>query len=118
MSNHEIGHAMSLLGEDILELYEAGKISKEACKSIIRSYIDVAGNYDGNHYEAVESVVEAGYCGLCFEKFEELGVFSAITKTSIPSTRARSTDISISGILCGRWIFCCTLTSARSARQS
>ena len=73
MSNHDVGHAMSLAGEHILELYEAGKISKEACKSIIRAYTNAAGAYDGNSYEALESVVEAGYCGLCFEKFEELG---------------------------------------------
>ena len=72
MSNHEIGHAMSLLGEDILKLYEAGKISKEVCISIIRSYRDIACEYDGNDYEATESVVEAGYCGLCFEKHEDL----------------------------------------------
>ncbi len=73
MSNHDIGHAMSLLGKDILALYEAGKISKEACKSIIRSYTGVAcDEYDGNEYEATESIVEAGYCGLCFEKHEEL----------------------------------------------
>ena len=73
MSNHQIGLAMSLLGEDILELYEAGKISKEACISIIRSYINVACEYDGNQSEASESIAEAGYCGRCFEKFEELG---------------------------------------------
>ncbi len=72
MSNHDVGHAMSLLGEHILELYQAGKFSKETCKSIIRAYIDAAGAYDGNAYEAVESVAEAGYCGLCFGKFDGL----------------------------------------------
>ncbi len=72
MSNHDVGHAMSLLGEHILELYEAGKFSKETCKSIINACIDAAGAYDGNDYEAVESIAEAGYCGLCFEKHEEL----------------------------------------------
>ena len=72
MSNHQIGLAMSLLGEDILELYEAGKISKEACISIIRSYINVAGEYDGNQSEAAESVAEAGYCGRCFGKYDAL----------------------------------------------
>jgi hypothetical protein len=72
MSNHEIGHAMSSLGTDILKLYESGKISKEACISIIRSYIQVARYYDGNDYETTESIAEAGYCGLCFEKHGDL----------------------------------------------
>ena len=72
MSNHAIGHAMSYLGEDIIALYEAGKISKEAFRSIILSYTNVACDYDGNAYEATESVEEAGYCGLCLTKHENL----------------------------------------------
>ncbi|WP_406547707.1 hypothetical protein [Succinimonas sp.] len=72
MSNHEIGEAMSSLGTDIIELYEAGKISKEAARSLIGSCMCIVTQYDGNEYEATESIAEAGYCGLCFEKHEYL----------------------------------------------
>ena len=72
MSNHEIGEAMSSLGTDIIELYEAGKISKEAARSLIGSCMCIVTQYDGNEYEATESIAEAGYCGLCFEKHQDL----------------------------------------------
>ena len=72
MSNHDVGYAFSELGSSIIELYEAGKISKKAAISLIRAGIEVVNRHDGNPQEATASIVEAGYCGLCFRKCKDL----------------------------------------------
>ncbi|MEE3422660.1 MAG: hypothetical protein VZR11_08165 [Succinimonas sp.] len=119
MSNHEIGEAMSSLGTDIIKLYEAGKISKEAARSLIGSCMCIVSEYDGNEYEATESIADAGYCGLCFEKHEDLS--DVFNNDDARTLRIAVTGISRASIISSALFpdsSFCTITSALSARLS
>ena len=72
MSCHDIGRGMASVADVVIELYEGGKINKEAAMHLIHACRKGVHWCDGNEDEAMEPVVEAGYCGLCFEKKEDL----------------------------------------------
>ena len=68
MSCHDIGRGMASVADVVIELYEDDKIDKSAAMRLVRACRRGVHWCDGNEGEAVETVVEAGYCGLCFEK--------------------------------------------------
>ena len=68
MSCHDIGRGMASVADVVIELYENDKIDKSAAMRLVRACRRGVHWCDGNEGEAVETVVEAGYCGLCFEK--------------------------------------------------
>ena len=72
MSCHDIGHGMASVANVVLDLYESGQINKDAAIHLVNACRNGVNWCDGNENEAFESVVEAGYCGLCFEKKEDL----------------------------------------------
>jgi len=72
MSCHDIGRGMASVANVIIELYEGGQIGKDAAIRLVRACREGVHWCDGNEDEAMETVVEAGYCGLCFEKKEGL----------------------------------------------
>ena len=72
MSCHDIGRGMASVADVVLELYESGQINKDAAIRLVNACRNGVHWCDGNENEAMESVVEAGYCGLCFEKKEGL----------------------------------------------
>ena len=72
MSCHDIGRGMASVANVVIELYEGGRIDKEASIRLIRACRKGVHWCDGNEDEAMETVVEVGYCGLCFEKKEGL----------------------------------------------
>ncbi len=68
MSCHNIGRGLNSVSKVVLELYEGNELSKSAVIRLIRACRRGVNWCDGNEYEAVDAVIEAGYCGLCFEK--------------------------------------------------
>ena len=72
MSCHDIGHGMASVADVVLELYQNGQIKKEVAIRLVNACRNGVYWCDGNEWEAIENVVEAGYCGLCFEKKEGL----------------------------------------------
>jgi len=72
MSCHDIGRGMASVANVVIELYEGGQIGKDAAIRLVRACRKGVHWCDGNEDEAMETVVEAGYCGLCFEKKEGL----------------------------------------------
>ena len=72
MSCHDIGRGMNSVSKTVLDLYEEGKVTSESAIKLIRACRKGVHWCDGNESEAVEEVVERGYCGLCFNKSENL----------------------------------------------
>ena len=72
MSCHDIGRGMSAVSKTVLDLYEEKQISKESAMKLILACRKGVHWCDGNEGEAMEEVVERGYCGLCFDKTMEL----------------------------------------------
>lgn len=72
MSCHSIGHGMSKVSATVLDLYEAGEISKASTMRLILACRKGVHWCDGNEGEAIEEVIDRGYCGLCFEKSDDL----------------------------------------------
>jgi hypothetical protein len=63
---------MASVANVVIELYEGGQIGKDAAIRLVHACRKGVHWCDGNEDEAMETVVEAGYCGLCFEKKEGL----------------------------------------------
>ncbi len=68
MSCHDIGRGMNSVSKVVLDLYEEGKVAGESAIKLINACRKGVYWCDGNEEEAVEEVVERGYCGLCFKK--------------------------------------------------
>lgn len=68
MSCHDIGRGMDSVGAVVIELFESKQVSKDAAVRLILACRKGVNWCDGNEDEAIETVVEEGYCGLCFEK--------------------------------------------------
>ena len=63
---------MNAVSQTVLDLYEEKQISKESTMRLILACRKGVHWCDGNENEAMEEVVERGYCGMCFEKTMEL----------------------------------------------
>lgn len=72
MSCHNIGRGMASVANVVIDLYEGNQISKDAAVRLIHACRRGVYWCDGNENEAMEPVEKAGYCGLCFEKKENL----------------------------------------------
>jgi hypothetical protein len=72
MSCHDIGRGMASVAKVVISLYESKQIDKQAVIRLIHACRKGVHWCDGNEGEAMEPVVEAGYCGLCFEKKKNL----------------------------------------------
>ena len=72
MSCHDIGRGMASVANVVIELYEGGQIGKDAAIRLVHACRKGVHWCDGNEDEAMQTVVEAGYCGLCFVKKEGL----------------------------------------------
>ena len=72
MSCHDIGRGMASVANVVINLYEGDQISKDVAIRLICACRNGVHWCDGNEGEAIETVVEAGYCGLCFEKKDKL----------------------------------------------
>lgn len=72
MSCHDIGRGMASVANVVIGLYEGRQIGKDAAMRLVRACRMGVHWCDGNEGEATETVVEAGYCGLCFERKEGL----------------------------------------------
>ena len=72
MSCHDIGRGMASVADVVVELYEENKIDKEAAMRLVYACRRGVHWCDGNESEAIETVADAGYCGLCFEKKDDL----------------------------------------------
>lgn len=70
MSNHEIGHAMDTIIENILDLYDEGAFSAGTVRKLIKTALHVVDGYDGNGYEALETMTYT-HCGSCLKKYAE-----------------------------------------------
>ena len=72
MSCHNIGRGMASVAKVVINLYESNQINKGAAVRLIHACRKGVHWCDGNEDEAMNPVVEAGYCGLCFEKKDNL----------------------------------------------
>ena len=69
MSCHDIGRGVDFIMEKVLEMYEDGKISKEAALEMIKVFPKAVHWCDGNEYEAQETLTET-YCSACLKKYK------------------------------------------------
>ena len=74
MSCHDIGRGLNSVAGVVTRLYEEGRYDKETARELIRACRKGVHWCDGNEEEAVEDVVDAGYCGLCMTKTEQLTI--------------------------------------------
>ena len=72
MSCHDIGRGLASVANVVINLYEGNQISKDAAIRLIHACRTGVHWCDGTEGEATEPVIQAGYCGLCFEKKENL----------------------------------------------
>ena len=72
MSCHDIGRGLASVAKVVIEVYEENKIDKETATRLVYACRRGVHWCDGNEDEAVKTVVDAGYCGLCFEKSDGL----------------------------------------------
>ena len=70
MSCHNIGKGMNSVVNVVINLYDKGKISREATREIIAQCQDGVGWCDGNDYEAVECIADCR-CGRCLRLVPE-----------------------------------------------
>lgn len=69
MSNHDIGHAMSPMLKNIMEMRDAGELTDNATQTILK-YMNKLLNYvDGNTGEAFYEVNRL-YCGYCGKRMQ------------------------------------------------
>lgn len=68
MSCHDIGRGLNSVVKVVIGLYEQGQLSKEAAMPILCACRRGVNWCDGNEDEAMQALVDAGYCGLCLEK--------------------------------------------------
>ncbi len=71
MSCHDIGSGLNSVSEKILELFEQNKITKDVAIELLLQIKKGVYWCDGNENEAVEAL-ENLYCGICFEKKNDL----------------------------------------------
>ncbi len=72
MSCHDIGRGMASVANVVIDLYEEERIGKDVAMILIHACRKGVHWCDGNEGEAIDTVIEAGYCGLCFEEKEDL----------------------------------------------
>ena len=67
MSCHSIGHGLNHVMEEVVELFDEGKIPEEAIRRIGSKAMQAVNYCDGNEFEAVEAM--HGYrCGRCLKE--------------------------------------------------
>ena len=69
MSCHDIGRGVDFIMEKVLEMYDDGKISKEAALEMVKTFPKAVHWCDGNEYEAQETLTET-HCAACLKKYE------------------------------------------------
>lgn len=72
MSCHNIGRGLNSVSKIVIKLYEEGRYDKETARQLLCTCRKGVNWCDGNEEEAVEDVIEAGYCGLCMTKTEQI----------------------------------------------
>ena len=72
MSCHDIGRGLNSVSGVVIQLYEEGRFDVETAKKLLHACREGVYWCDGNESEAVADVVDAGYCGLCMKKTEQL----------------------------------------------
>ena len=68
MSCHNIGTGINTITQVVIKMYEEKQMTKGAFVAIINACKNGVHWCDGNEGEAIIALMEAGYCGLCFEK--------------------------------------------------
>ena len=65
MSCHDIGRGLNSVSKVVLELLAQGEITKDASRKILHACRKGVNWCDGNEDEAVQALVDKGYCGVC-----------------------------------------------------
>ena len=68
MSCHDIGKGLNSVSKVVLELLDQGEITKDASRIILHACRKGVNRCDGNEDEAVQVLVEKGYCGICLNR--------------------------------------------------
>ena len=68
MSCHDIGRGIDAIMEKVLEMYDEGKIFKEAALEMVKVFPKAVNWCDGNEYEAQETLT-ATHCAACLKKY-------------------------------------------------
>ncbi|MCD8123968.1 MAG: hypothetical protein LUE23_02890 [Lachnospiraceae bacterium] len=69
MSCHNIGRGLNTVTRKSIELLDAGKITWDVAKELIRTARDGVNWCDGNDYEAVAYILQ-NRCGYCLEEIK------------------------------------------------
>ena len=69
MSCHDIGRGLNSVVDVVVELYDHGKISRDAALKITHAARNGVHWFDGNEDEAVDSILRKR-CGYCLRKME------------------------------------------------
>ncbi len=68
MSCHDIGRGVNFIMTKVLEMYDDGKISKEAALEMVYTFPKAVHWCDGNEYEAQEELTQT-HCARCLKKY-------------------------------------------------
>jgi hypothetical protein len=70
MSCHEIGRGVDVIMRQVLDMYDEGKISKEAALEMVKKFPKAVHWCDGNEDEA-QRTLTLTHCAACLHKYEE-----------------------------------------------
>lgn len=82
LSCHDIGRGLNSVVVKVMELYDAGEISKDAALKIIYQARRGVHWCDGNEYEAVACFYKTHRCGRCLKQFETSKELFSVLKVS------------------------------------
>lgn len=68
MSCHDIGRGVDFIISKVLDMYDDGKISKEATLEMLSEFPSAVNYCDGNEYEALETLTKT-HCAKCLKKY-------------------------------------------------
>lgn len=70
MSCHDIGRGVDFIIEKVLDMYDHGKISKEATWEMLNTFPNAVNYCDGNIDEALDTMTYT-HCSGCLKKYSE-----------------------------------------------
>lgn len=80
---YNIGRGLNVVSEAVTKLYEEERIDMESAMELLNACRRGVHCCDGKEGDAIEYVVNKGYCGICMEKSDQLS--NIYENTGVPS---------------------------------
>ena len=100
MSCHNIGQGVDFIIEKVLDMYDHGKISKEATWEMLNTFPNAVNYCDGNIDEALDTMTYTHCCG-CLKKYSEEE--NAVLFNDVDAILKRNTDAIYNGEAIYSW---------------